>query len=233
MTTKNTSYNLEFLDRFTMMLTDEQIRRLSSFRVLLFGVGGVGSAVAHMLVRSGIHDLRIVDFDDIDVTNINRQMVANSKNVGKLKVDELEIQLKDINPCTKITKYPLKLDENTINEINFDCDYIIDCIDDIKAKKLLILKANEKNIPLLSSMGAGNRMEIPEFKIADIQKTSYDPIAKILRKFCKEQGIKHLKVCFTTQKALKFDCKTIASVVYYPINMATIITAEVINDIIN
>ena len=122
MITKNTSYNLEFLDRFTMMLDEKQVKNLLSFRVLLFGVGGVGSAVANMLIRSGIHDLRIVDFDTIDLTNVNRQLLANSLNIGKLKVDELEKQLKEINPNVKITKYPLKLDENTIDSIDFDCD---------------------------------------------------------------------------------------------------------------
>ena len=112
-------------------------------------------------------------------------------------------------------------------------NYIVDCIDDIPAKKLLILKAKELNIPILCAMGAGNRyLDIPNFEISTIEKTSYDPIAKILRKFCLQEGIKKLQVCYTKQKALKFDCKTIGSVVYYTMNMASIMCAKIINDIL-
>ena len=216
-----------------MMLTQKQKENLFSARVLVFGVGGVGSALVHMLVRAGIQNISIVDFDTIDTTNINRQLVAYSNNVGKLKVDELEIQLKCINPSVNIKKYPLKLSSETINEISFDCDYIVDCIDDMSAKKALIKLANERNIPILSAMGAGNRFdEIPHFEIENIHNTSYDPIAKLLRKFCVKEGINNLQVCYTKQKAHKFDCKTIGSVVYYPINMASVMCAKVVNDIL-
>ena len=110
--------NNEFLSRFTMMLTENEQVKLFSARVIVFGVGGVGGAVAHMLARSGIQHLDIVDFDSVDVTNINRQFVAYQNNVGKLKVDELEKQLKQINPGIEIKKYPFKLDEKTINNDN-------------------------------------------------------------------------------------------------------------------
>jgi len=215
------------------MLSHEQTEKLFSARVLVFGVGGVGSAVVHMLARSGIQHIGIVDFDDIDITNVNRQLVANSENIGSLKVDELEKQLKQINPEIRVDKFPYKFSEETFNLVSFDYDYIVDCIDDIPAKKLLIKTAFERNIPILSAMGAGNRyQEIPNFEITNIQKTSYDPIAKILRKYCAEQGIKNLQVCYTKQNALKFDCKTIGSVVYYPINMASVMCAKVITDIL-
>ena len=113
-------------------------------------------------------------------------------------------------------------------------DYIVDCIDDIPAKKLLIKRANMLKLPILCAMGAGNRYKgIPNFEIEDIEKTSYDPIAKLLRKFCATEGIKKLQVCYTKQNALKFDCKTIGSVVYYVVNMASIMCAKIINDIIS
>ncbi len=225
-------YN-EIFSRFTMMLTHEQQDKLFSSRVLVFGVGGVGSALVHMLARSGVQNIGIVDFDTIDITNVNRQLVATTKNVGKLKVDELKKQLKDINPAIKVTAFPLKLSNETIEDISFNYDYIVDCIDDISAKKLLIKKANELKIPILCAMGAGNRFdEIPNFQISKIEKTEYDPIAKIFRKFCKQERIDNLKVCYTKQKAYKFDCKKIGSVVYYPINMASVMCAYVINDII-
>lgn len=232
MTTENTL--CKPFSRFTMMLDAEQEKKLFSKRVLVFGVGGVGGSVVHMLVRSGISHIGIVDFDNVDITNINRQLVATYNNNGKMKVDELKSQLLEINPNSEIKTYPIKLDEQTISAIDFEnYDYIVDCIDDIKAKKLLILTANSLNLPLLCAMGAGNRYKgIPEFEISDITKTSYDPIAKILRKFCSQVGIKHLQVCYTKQKPTKFDCKTIGSVIYYTMNMATIMVAKIMNDLL-
>lgn len=231
------SYNLvenAIFNRFTLMLSEEEQHKLFSARVIVFGVGGVGGAVANMLVRSGIQTLGVVDFDKVDITNINRQLIANVSNIGKMKVDEFERQALTMNPQVKIIKFPFKLDENTINEIDFSqFDYIVDCIDDINAKKLLIKKAKELKKPILCAMGAGNRYkEIPQFEIADISKTSYDKLAKIIRKFCAEERINKLQVCYTKQKPLKIDCKTIGSVVYYPISMACTMCAKVINDII-
>ena len=224
----------EIFTRFTMMLNDEQIKKLFSSRIIVFGVGGVGGALVHMLVRAGVHNLAIVDFDKVDITNVNRQMVANIKNIGKLKVDELERQILEINPNANVQKYPFKLDDETIKEIDFaNFDYIVDCVDDVNAKKLLIKKAKELNIPILCAMGAGNRyLDIPQFEITDISKTSYDKLAKIIRKFCAEEGIKKLEVCYTKQKPLKFDCKTIGSVVYYVVSMASVMSAKIINEIL-
>lgn len=234
MISKNMSYNLDYLNRFLMMLNEDEKKKLLSSRIIIFGVGGVGGSVAHMLVRSGIQNLAIVDFDLVDVTNINRQIIADFSNINQSKVDVCENQLKQINPNIQITKYNLKLDENTIHNINFEnYDYIVDCIDDIKAKKLLISLADTKKKSILCAMGAGNRYkDIPNFEIADISKTSYDPIAKILRKYCINERIKKLSVCYTKQKATKFDCNTIGSVIYYTMNMATVMCAKIINDII-
>lgn len=221
--------------RFTDMLSTEQVEKLFSARVIVFGLGGVGGAVAHMLVRSGVSNLSIVDFDKIDETNINRQFVANINNIGQFKTAEMAKQLKEINPEINLIVHNIKVDENTILNIDFDAvDYIVDCIDDVNAKKLLIRKAKEKKIPILCAMGAGNRYnEIPNFEIADISKTSYDKLAKVMRKFCESENIKKVNVCYTKQKPIKFDCKNILSVVYYPVNMATIMTAKVINDIVS
>ena len=223
----------KFTNRFDMMLNENEIKARDNARVLVFGVGGVGGSLVHMLVRSGINHIGIVDFDTIDITNVNRQLVAYSDNIGKLKVEELELELKRINPDIEVKKYPVKFSSEMVNKIDWNYDYIVDCIDDIKAKKLLISIANEKNIPILCAMGAGNRYnDIPSFEISDINKTSYDPIAKILRKYCKDNGIKHLTVCYTKQKALKFSCAKIASVVYYPINMASVMCAKIMIDLL-
>ena len=133
------SYRPEFLDRFSLMLEDRQLERLSSFRAIVIGVGGVGSAVVHMLARSGVKNIGILDFDKVDITNINRQLVATNSNIGEMKVDALERQLLDINPKINIVKYPIKLSAETIDNVKLeDYDYIVDCIDDLTAKKLLI-----------------------------------------------------------------------------------------------
>lgn len=234
MTLENLSYNTDFLKRFTMMLTEDQQAKLFAKRIIVFGVGGVGGALVNMLVRSGIHHIGIVDFDVIDITNINRQLIANQNNVGKYKVEELKAQMLNINPNLDIQTYNLKFSTETSSKIDLaNYEYIVDCIDDISAKKLLIKLANEQKIPILCAMGAGNRYaEIPQFEVVDIKKTSYDPIAKILRKFCIQERINKLQVCYTKQKATKFDCKIIGSVVYYPINMASVMCAKIINDII-
>ncbi len=214
------------------MLDEEQIKKLVSTRIIVFGTGGVGSAVCNFLVRSGICNLTIVDFDTIDITNLNRQLVANIGNVGKLKVEEMKNQLLGINPEANITAITEKYDENSKIDLS-QFDIIIDCIDDIKAKKYLITQAKSNNVYIICSMGAGNRYsEIPHFEIADISKTSYDPIAKILRKFCAENRINKLDVCYTKQNATKYDCKTVASVVYYPVMMAGTIVAKVITKIV-
>lgn len=224
----------EIFKRFTDMLSTEQVEKLFSARVIIFGVGGVGGALAHMLVRAGIQQIDIVDFDKIDITNLNRQLVSNINNVGKLKVEELEKQLKEINPDLKINAFPLKLDGNTISLFDFKSyDYCVDCVDDVNAKKLLIKNVKMAGTSLLCAMGAGNRYdEIPTFEIVDISKTSYDKLAKVMRKFCESERIKNVQVCYTKQKPLKFDCKTILSVVYYPMNMASVMSAKIITDIV-
>ncbi len=223
-----------FLDRFKIMVGETGIEKINSARIIVFGVGGVGSALVEFLVRSGTINLTIVDFDRVDVTNINRQLVAFQSNVGKAKVDEMEKKLKNINSNIKLKKYMAKLTSDNIDEFNLSSyDIIVDCIDDLNAKKALISKANELDKYILCACGAGNRYaEIPHFEIADIHKTSYDPIAKILRKYCTENRIKHLEVCYTKQKATKFDCKIVASVVYYPVNMATVMCARIINKLL-
>lgn len=224
----------EFLSRLKLMLSNQQLDNLLTKKIIVFGVGGVGGAVVEMLVRSGIFNLTIVDFDKIDLTNINRQIIATTSNIGKLKVDAFKDRLLDINPNLKLTTISKPLTEDNLACFNLaNYDYVIDCIDDLKAKQALIKYCYDNNIKLILSCGAGNRYkEIPNFQVEDIHKTSYDAIAKILRKFCVKEGIKHLSVVYTKQKPLKFDCKIIGSVVYYPMSMACVLVAKVINDLI-
>jgi len=225
----------KFLTRFNQMLEAGLLEKLSSKTVLLFGVGGVGGYVAEMLVRSGIEKLTIVDFDNIDETNINRQIVALSTNVGKQKVDEMKKRLLEINPDAKIDAINDKLSEQNIQSFDIQSfDYTIDCIDDVKAKKTLIKFCCDKKLKLIVSCGAGNRFkELPQFEVCDIHKTEYDPLAKILRKFCVQERIKKLTVVYTKQKPIKTENKTVGSVVYYPVSMACVIVAKVINDLLS
>lgn len=226
--------NNDIFSRFTMMLSASQTEKLFASKIIVFGIGGVGGAVAEMLVRSGIQNLTVVDFDTVDKTNINRQLVANINNIGNLKVEEFKKKMQIISPSAKIKIYSEKLSEESIEKFNLnEYDYIIDCIDDLKAKKALIKFATINKIPILCAMGAGNRYkEIPQFVIEDISKTSYDKIAKLLRKFCNEEGIRKLNVCYTKQESIKTDCNTIGSVIYYPVSMACAMCAKVINDLI-
>lgn len=218
------------LSRQELLLNDTQIDKIKNANILLIGVGGVGGAVAHMLVRAGIQNLTIMDFDKVSVSNINRQFVAYQSTVGKYKVDVLEHQLRDINPDINLTALNQKFDStNNIDLTGYTT--IIDCIDDIKAKEYLISKCNEFNLNLLCSMGAGNRyMDNPHFEVVDIFKTQNDSLARILRKYCKEQGIKHLKVCYTPSLAIKSS--PVGSISYYPTAMACTITWYVIRDLI-
>lgn len=234
--------NLEYLNRFAQMLTKTQLAYLLKAKIIIFGVGGVGGALAHFLVRSGVQNLDVVDFDKIDITNLNRQLISFQNNVGKLKVEELKTQLKNINPNLNINTFAIKYSVETQNEIDLkQYDIILDCVDDVAAKKLLVLNAKANNVYILSAMGAGNRYkDIPQFEIADISKTSYDALAKIMRKFCAQNGIKHLDVCYTkqttatslTKNLAQKTCKNISSVVYYPITMAAAMCAHVINKIV-
>ena len=235
--------NKDYLNRFSQMLTASQLDKLFNAKIIVFGVGGVGGAVAHFLVRSGIQNLDVVDFDKIDITNLNRQLISNQANIGELKVKEISAQLLNINPNLKIKTFNIKYSQETQNQIDLsNYDIILDCIDDVSAKKLLRTNTKNAKTYILCATGAGNRYkDIPNFEITDISKTSYDPLAKILRKFCAEQRIKKLDVCYTKQKPInktnfdnisKKSCNTIGSVVYYPIAMACTICAYIINKIV-
>ena len=218
------------LSRQELLLNPTQMQQIKSANVLLIGVGGVGGAVAHMLVRAGISNLTIMDFDKVSDSNINRQFVAYQSTIGKYKVDVLSEQLKDINPNINLTALNQKFDStNNIDLTGYTI--IIDCIDDIKAKQYLISQCDKLGLNLLCSMGAGNRYaDNPHFEVVDMFKTQNDALAKLLRKYCKEQGIKHLKVCYTPSLAIKSS--PVGSISYYPTAMATTITWYVINSLI-
>ena len=224
----------DIFERFRLMSGDEKLKNVQDKKVILFGVGGVGGYVAEMLVRSGISHLTIVDFDKVDITNINRQIVALHSTVGEYKVDVMKNRLLDINPDAKIVEHICKLDSETI--ANFDLqvyDFVVDCIDDVKAKQFLIKYCSAQKINIIVSCGAGNRYKsIPNFEVVDIKKTSYDRLAKLIRKFCQTEKINKLVVAYTKEQPIKCNNNVIGSVAYYPASMACAITSYVINQLL-
>ena len=173
-------------DRLELLIGKEALDVIKTKRILLVGCGGVGGACAVSLIRSGIQDLTIVDYDRVEESNLNRQAVARRSNIGKKKVDVLKEMLLDMNSEAKITTLDLFLDENNIDEIVNNFDYVIDACDSVKTKEALIKKCTSNNIKIISSMGTGNRLDPSKLEIIDIRKTSGDPLAKIIRKYIKD-----------------------------------------------
>ncbi len=217
--------------RIERIIGEEKLEKIKKSSVAVIGVGGVGGYIAEMLVRTGVQNITLVDFDKIDVSNINRQIIATTKNIGKYKVEEFKKRLLDINPKLNLTTYNLKITKQEIPKvIDLSLDFVIDAIDDIPAKVELIKYCVKNNINIISSMGTGNRYKTPQFEITDISKTSYDKLAKKLRKLLKDEGINNLPVCYTKEPVEVTD--SLGSVVYYPLMCAGTITSYVINKIL-
>ncbi|MCD7797195.1 MAG: tRNA threonylcarbamoyladenosine dehydratase [Clostridiales bacterium] len=190
--------------RTQLLFGDEAMRRLAESRVAVFGIGGVGGYTAEALVRSGIGTLDIIDNDTVDITNINRQIFATHKTVGEYKVDCTERRLLEINPNLKINKHKkFFLPENS-DEFDFTkYDYIVDAIDTVSGKIALAVNAQEANAPIISSMGASNKLDPTAFEVADIYDTCVCPLAKVMRRELKKHGVKKLKVVYSREEALK------------------------------
>lgn len=194
---------LEQFSRTQLILGQEAVEKLSNSRVIVFGIGGVGGFVVEALVRSGIGAIDIVDDDDVCLSNINRQIIATHDTVGKVKVDAMEKRILSINPQCKITKHKCFFLPETKEQFDFSqYDYIVDAVDTVTAKIALVMAAKEANVPIISSMGAGNKINPTMFEVADIYKTSVCPLAKVMRKELKKRGVEKLKVVYSKEKAL-------------------------------
>ena len=181
----------------------ENMEKLYNARVIVFGIGGVGSYVVEALVRSGIGAIDIVDDDKICLTNLNRQLYALRSTIGKDKVDVAEERIHDINPDCKVTKWKTFYMPDTADQFDFSkYDYIIDCIDTVKGKLEIITRAKEIKKPVISCMGAGNKVDPTKLKVADITRTSVCPLARVMRNELKKRHIKRLKVVFSTETAI-------------------------------
>ena len=224
--------------RTRFLIGDENFLKLQKSTVAIFGIGGAGSFTAEALARAGIGHLILIDKDVIDVTNINRQIHALTSNVGKSKVEVMRERILEINPSARvdaIQKFYLT-DEDA--EIFFICryDYVVDAIDTLTAKINLVLECNKREIPVISSMGAGNKLDPVRFKVDDIYKTSTDPVAKVMRKKLRELGIKNLKVVWSDEVPRKISVDTsekiIGSISFVPSVAGLILASEVVKDLI-
>ncbi|MCL2665063.1 MAG: tRNA threonylcarbamoyladenosine dehydratase [Defluviitaleaceae bacterium] len=175
------------------------LQKLKSSRVIVFGLGGVGSFAAEALARGGVGSLTLVDSDFISITNINRQLIAVNSTIGMLKTEAAKKRYLDINPDINITALPLFFLPETVFELNWNFDYVIDAVDTVAAKVAVITEAKKRGIPAVSVMGAGNKTEASMFEVADIYQTSVCPLAKIMRKMLRSNGIGELKVVYSKE----------------------------------
>lgn len=191
-------------DRTKRLLGVEAMNKLTNSHVAVFGIGGVGGHAADALVRSGIGEITIVDSDEVAESNINRQLIATTKTVGRKKVDVMEEHLLEINPEVRVNKHCCFFLPETKSQFDFNSyDYVIDAVDTVTAKIALVEACQETNTPIISSMGAGNKLDPTAFEVSDIYKTSVCPLAKVMRKELKMRGIKKLKVVYSKEIPLE------------------------------
>lgn len=220
--------------RLEKLIGKENINILKNTSVLILGVGGVGGYVVESLARSGIGTLILVDFDIIDITNINRQIIALDSTIGLKKVDVLEKRIKDINENCQVIKIDKFIDKNNINELfKYKFDYLVDACDSVPTKEQVIIECLKRNINFISSMGTGNKFDPSKLEICDIRKTYNDPLAKIIRKFVKDNKInKKVTVLSSTELPVKLHDKTPGSTSFVPPSAGLLIASYIVRKII-
>ncbi|MBQ2873499.1 MAG: ThiF family adenylyltransferase [Bacilli bacterium] len=220
-------------ERTISLVGEENFEKIKEKTVLIVGLGGVGGYATEALVRTGVHNLILIDHDTIDITNLNRQIISTSKNIGNDKVEEFKKRIFEINPSCNVIIHKLFLDRTNSNILdNYQIDYIIDCCDSVDTKKLLIDYSIDKNVKLISSMGTANKMDPTKLEIIDIRKTSYDPLAKILRKYVNDlKTNKKIMVVSSTEEPLQKEGLT--TLVFVPATAGILCANYVINNIIN
>lgn len=230
-----------FYERTRLLVGDDAIKKLGDASVAIFGVGGVGGYVAEALARSGVGRIDLFDNDTISITNVNRQIIALNSTVGRYKTEVMLERILDINPNCKVTAYNLFYDPESAKEIDLSkYDYIADAIDTVKSKIELVKRAKNLGTPIISAMGAGNKLDPTAFEISDISKTTVCPLARVMRKELKAIGINHLKVCYSKESPLSplpssedsGKRVTPGSTAFCPSVMGLIMAGEIIKDII-
>ncbi|GAU77174.1 ThiF family adenylyltransferase [Fusibacter sp. 3D3] len=233
--------------RFEFLIGAEKLKSLSQKHVVVFGVGGVGSFAIEALARSGVGKLTLVDYDTVDLTNINRQIHANDKTVGRIKVEAMAERLHIINPELKLDAVNQMITPENADDF-FDArqiDYIVDAIDMVTSKIELVLQAQKRKIPIIASMGTGNKLDPTRLKVTDIYKTEICPLARVMRKELKSRGVKKLQVVFTDEMPLIPDYSSLdemptigrkwppGSSAVVPSSAGLILASVVINDFLN
>lgn len=194
---------LDQFSRTQLLVGKEAMDRLANARVAIFGIGGVGGYVVEALARSGVGTLDLIDDDKICLTNLNRQIIATRSTIGKYKVDVAKARVLDINPKAVVNTYQTFYVPETAEQFDFSqYDYVVDAIDTVTGKINLVMQAEQTHTSIISSMGAGNKMDPTAFRVADIYKTSVCPLAKVMRRELKKRGIKKLKVVYSEEKPL-------------------------------
>lgn len=238
---------LNQFSRTELLLGDAAMKKLKNSRVAVFGVGGVGGYTVEALVRSGVGALDLIDNDTVSLTNINRQIIATLDTVGRDKVDVAQERIKSINPDCVVTTHKCFYLPETAEQFDFtDYDYVVDAIDTVKGKIEIVMRAKECSTPVISSMGAGNKLDPTAFEVADISKTSVCPLAKVMRAQLRKRGINHLKVVYSkeppltpiiTDDAKKEFSSSVrrtlpGSTAFVPSVVGLIIASEVVKDLI-
>jgi tRNA A37 threonylcarbamoyladenosine dehydratase len=221
----------EQFSRTAQLIGEENIEKLFSKHVIVFGCGGVGSFVVEALARSGIGKITLVDNDLVNKSNINRQIIALHSTVGKQKVDVLKERILDINPvCQVFTHNTFFLPENSSNFDFSQYDYVVDAVDTVTAKIEIIKKSKESNIPIICSMGTGNKLNPLAFKVSDISKTNVCPLARVMRNELKKRGISKVK-CVYSEELPVIQTQTPASIAFVPSVAGLVIASEVVKDL--
>lgn len=227
--------NEPLYQRTQALLGEDAIEKLKNAKVLICGLGGVGGFTCEALARAGVGTLGLCDMDRVDPTNCNRQILALQSTIGKLKADVAEARVKDINPDVQLRKFALRIDEAAIDSLDIPSwDYIADCIDDVDAKVLLIKKARESGVPILCSMGTGNKLDASAFKVTNIKKTEQDRLAKVMRKRLRDEGIDEGVTVVYSPEPPVTDIQNgiIPSISYMPATAGLRIAGEIIQNLI-
>jgi tRNA threonylcarbamoyladenosine dehydratase len=224
--------------RMKLLLGEEAVDKLKTMRVAIFGIGGVGGYVCEALVRSGIGHFDLVDSDKVSLSNLNRQVIATHSTIGRYKTDVMKERMLDINPDVVVSTYrAFFLPENADRFPFEEYDYIVDAVDTVTAKIELVMKAKEKNVPIISCMGTGNKLDASRFEVTDIFKTQMCPLAKVMRRELKARGIKKLKVVYSKEEPVKVpedetDGRVPGSTAFVPPVAGLIMAGEVVKDLL-
>lgn len=224
--------------RTEKLIGKDALEKLASCRVAIFGIGGVGGYVMEALARSGVGHFDLIDNDTVNITNLNRQIIATHDTIGKFKVDVAKNRILSINPKAEVSVYKtFYLPENSYQFDFSSYDYVVDAVDTVTAKIEIVVNAETRNIPVISCMGTGNKLNPTLFEITDIYKTSVCPLAKVMRRELKKRGVKKLKVLYSKEEPIKQDIDsgekpTPASISFVPSVAGLIIAGEVIKDLI-